>query len=83
MSDDVRVGCCADRRKPCAYHEGWEDGFEIGQETGCEHDLTRERFLADVLDRVWSLCGDERGSDEILSDIIAAVGDAYAMKANS
>ena len=23
---DLRKDCCADRPKPCAYHEGFEDG---------------------------------------------------------
>ena len=24
----LRSGCCADRRKPCPYHEGYIDGYE-------------------------------------------------------
>ena len=26
----IREGCCADRPKPCSYHEGWIDGYEYG-----------------------------------------------------
>lgn len=34
MSDDKqgsrtgRDGCCADRRQPCPYHEGWQDAMD-------------------------------------------------------
>lgn len=24
----ARIGCCSERRKPCEYHEGWDDGIE-------------------------------------------------------
>jgi hypothetical protein len=26
----TREGCCANWPKPCAYHEGWLDGYEAG-----------------------------------------------------
>ena len=33
LADDLvklaRAGCCADRRKPCEYHEGYGDGMDI------------------------------------------------------
>lgn len=25
---EMRIGCCADQRKPCSYHEGFLDGME-------------------------------------------------------
>lgn len=28
MNHSTREGCCADRRKPCSYHEGWEDALD-------------------------------------------------------
>jgi len=26
----TRDGCCAGWPKPCPYHEGWLDGYEVG-----------------------------------------------------
>ena len=36
MSDTTRGGCCAERRKPCPYHEGWADGIDYLAEVAAE-----------------------------------------------
>lgn len=28
-----RKGCCADRRKPCSFHEGWMEGYDNAEAT--------------------------------------------------
>lgn len=28
----LRDNCCGDCRKPCSYHEGWEDALDVGRE---------------------------------------------------
>ena len=37
-----REGCwCANARKPCSYHEGWEDGYEVAAR---ERDATLQQL---------------------------------------
>lgn len=45
---ELRRDCCADWPKPCGYHEGYLDGFELGMETGKAAGAAHQRWVDSV-----------------------------------
>ena len=45
---ELRRGCCDDRRKPCAYHEGYLEGFELGMDAGKAAGAAHQRWVDSV-----------------------------------
>jgi hypothetical protein len=51
-------GCCADRRQPCAYHEGWQDALD-------QPATIRALAITDAYDRLWA--ADTRRHDAVMA----------------
>lgn len=45
---ELRRECCADWPKPCGYHEGYLDGFDLGMEIGKAAGAGHQRWVDSV-----------------------------------
>ena len=49
-----RIGCCGTRQKPCMYHEGFGNGFDLAEQTSATPDT--ETALEEIVSVLGPMC---------------------------